>query len=213
MAKKIIIVNGSPRNNQNTAQMLKKAAQGAQEAGAETKLVNLRDLQFHGCYSCFACKRLGAPTFGRCTYNDELKPILKEIHEEASGLLIGFPIYFGAASSDTAALMERLLFPYFDYSPEMKSLFNRKIPVGLIATMGAPQPGYFDKLLKDMQSWLSRTFGSCEVITAADTWQFPDYSKYASSMFDPDHKKLLHHTQFPKDLLAASELGRRIASK
>ena len=47
--KKIILLNASPRKNGNTALLLQAAQQGAQEAGAETELINLFDLKFTGC--------------------------------------------------------------------------------------------------------------------------------------------------------------------
>ena len=48
--------NASPRKGWNTAKMLEAAKAGAEEAGAETELVNLYDISFPGCKSCFACK-------------------------------------------------------------------------------------------------------------------------------------------------------------
>ena len=40
---KAVLINGSPRKNFNTAKLLLKAMEGAQDAGAETTLVNLYD--------------------------------------------------------------------------------------------------------------------------------------------------------------------------
>ena len=59
---KALFINGSPRKNGNTAQLLKRAMDGAREAGAEVELVNLydRSLNYKGCMSCFACKIKGA---------------------------------------------------------------------------------------------------------------------------------------------------------
>ena len=55
--KKVLGINASPRKNWNTAQAVKKALEGASQAGAQTRLVHLYDLKFTGCLSCFACKR------------------------------------------------------------------------------------------------------------------------------------------------------------
>ena len=46
---KALFINGSPRKNKNTVQMLESAMRGAQEAGAETELINLYDLDYKGC--------------------------------------------------------------------------------------------------------------------------------------------------------------------
>ena len=56
---KVMIINGSPRKNFNTAKLLKSAAQGAEAAGAETEIVHLYDLSYKGCISCLMCKRKG----------------------------------------------------------------------------------------------------------------------------------------------------------
>ncbi len=47
---KALFINGSPRKNGNTAQLLKRAMDGAREAGAEVELVNLydRNLNYKG---------------------------------------------------------------------------------------------------------------------------------------------------------------------
>ncbi len=54
--KKVIIINGSPRKNFNTAKVLKEAQKGAEAAGAEVEYFNLVDLNFKGCMSYYACK-------------------------------------------------------------------------------------------------------------------------------------------------------------
>lgn len=80
---KALFINGSPRKNGNTAQLLKRAMEGAREAGAE-------------CMSCFACKitpnYCGYPSaalrafiermeFPAVNYSDYSKPVvLKRIH-------------------------------------------------------------------------------------------------------------------------------------
>ena len=55
MEKKIkaLFINGSPRKNKNTAQLLQKAMEGAANAGAEVEMVNLydRNLNYKGCMS------------------------------------------------------------------------------------------------------------------------------------------------------------------
>ena len=45
--------NASPRKGWNTYKMLEAAKAGAEEAGAVTELVNLYDIKFPGCRSCF----------------------------------------------------------------------------------------------------------------------------------------------------------------
>ena len=79
---KALFINGSPRKNGNTAQLLKRAMEGAREAGAEVELVNLydRSLNYKGCMSCFACKLKGGKK-GVCSFKDDLQPILQKAVE------------------------------------------------------------------------------------------------------------------------------------
>jgi multimeric flavodoxin WrbA len=215
MIKKIIAINGSPRKNKNTAQLLQEALRGAAEQGAKTKLVHLYDLNFHGCYSCFACKRLGSSSFGKCVHKDDLLPLLQEIHTEADGLLMGAPIYFGHLSADMLAFQERFFFPYYDYSSDGKGLFPRQLPNASIYTMNATSQDveqyHMDTTLKFTEMMCKRFLGSyCELLSY-DTLQFSDYSKYASSIFDEKHKKEVHDRDFPQDLAKAYALGKKLA--
>ena len=85
--------NASPRKGWNTHKMLEAAKAGAEEAGAVTELVNLYDIKFPGCRSCFACKLKNATTNGVCALRDELRPILERARQ-ADILVLGSPIYF-----------------------------------------------------------------------------------------------------------------------
>jgi multimeric flavodoxin WrbA len=114
---KILAFNGSPRKEWNTAILLNKALEGAALQGAETELIHLYDLNYKGCISCFACKMKGGKSYGKCAVKDDLTPILKSI-EEADGIILGSPVYFGTASAEMRAFMERLLYPYVVYEAE-----------------------------------------------------------------------------------------------
>ena len=91
---KVIAVSGSPRKGRNTEQMLSSALDGAASRGAQTKLIRLYELNFTGCKSCLACKRINAQR--KCYVRDELSPVLDEL-TEADALIFGSPIYFMAS--------------------------------------------------------------------------------------------------------------------
>ena len=59
--------------------MLEHALEGAASKGAETRLFHLYDLDYKGCISCFACKKKGGKSLGRCATRDGLTPLLEEI--------------------------------------------------------------------------------------------------------------------------------------
>jgi multimeric flavodoxin WrbA len=209
----IIAINGSPRKTWNTATLLEHALKGAASAGNETELIHLYDLDFKGCTSCFSCKMIGGKSYGRCAEQDDLTPVLEQI-PGADALILGSPIYLGAATGEMRSFLERLVFPYLVYDPERSTLFPKKIPIGFIYTMGADEArvkemGYEMQFqLTDML--LARVFGTCESLLVTDTLQFDDYSKYVSSAFDPAAKAKRRREVFPEDCRKAFEMGKRL---
>ena len=209
----IIAINGSPRKTWNTATLLEHAIRGAASAGNDTELIHLYDLDFKGCTSCFSCKLVGGKSYGRCAEQDDLTPILEQI-PGADALILGSPIYLGAATGEMRSFLERLVFPYLVYDPERSTLFPKKIPLGFIYTMGADE-GRVKEMGYEMQfrlteMLLARVFGTCESLLVTDTLQFDDYSKYVSSAFDPAAKAQRHREVFPEDCKKAFEMGKRL---
>ena len=209
----IIAINGSPRKTWNTATLLEHALKGAASAGNETELIHLYDLDFKGCTSCFSCKMVGGKSYGRCAEQDDMTPVLEQI-PGADALILGSPIYLGAATGEMRSFLERLVFPYLVYDPERSTLFPKKIPVGFIYTMGAEEArvkemGY-EMQFRLTEMLLARVFGTCESLLVTDTLQFDDYSKYVSSAFDPEAKAQRHRTVFPEDCRKAFALGKRL---
>ncbi len=224
---KLIAFNGSPRKKWNTATLLRHAMEGAESEGAKTKLYNLYDLDYRGCTSCFACKRIGGKSYGHCPVKDDLKPIFREV-EKADALLIGSPIYFGITTGETRSFLERLMFQYSAYDPERSTLFGRKIRTGFIYTAGATDEMVrkmgFDRNAKGTEMSMQRIFGSCESFFVTDTCHFDDYAKYVSTRslqvflqhpekyhgFNPGEKKKHREEEFPIDCEKAHEFGARL---
>ncbi|MEZ7197101.1 flavodoxin family protein [Pseudodesulfovibrio karagichevae] len=210
---KLMAFNGSPRKKWNTATMIEHALEGAREAGAEVELVHLYDLDFKGCSSCLACKRVGRKEVGVCAMKDELKPVLDRVRE-ADALLVGTPVYYGTESACARAFLERVQYPYLNYANYDKSYFPRKIPTGLLYTMNVQESlleilGY-PVTFERTRAFLARHFGSCELLLSTNTSQYKDYDKYETG-FDKADKARHHAEQFPKDCQAARELGARLA--
>lgn len=207
---KILILNGSPRKNWNTAMMLKEAQKGAESAGAETEYIDLFDLTYTGCRSCLACKRKDADRC-KCFWKDDLSPVIERIFA-ADALIIGSPIYLGDVTSQVHGLIERLHFcalSYDDYS----SYFKGRVNVGIILTMNAPKIFYntvYKRRAKEVAKSLKMLNGSVDVYASCDTLQVSDYSKYNMAGFNEAHKKDMRQKQFPKDLKEAYLMGERL---
>ncbi len=211
--------NASPRKGWNTAKMLDAAKAGAEEAGAETELVNLYDFAFPGCKSCFACKLKNAKTNGVCALRDPLRPILERARE-ADVLVLGSPIYFSYPTGVYRAFLERLAFPVYSYHYEDgKPLVCRDkvVQTANIFTMNCPEAMMKDfgypALLEANTQTLAAVFGASETLYACDTYQFTDYSRYDVTLFDPEKKRRHRDEEFPRDLENARSLGRRLVEK
>jgi len=210
MPVKVLAVNGSPRTKCNTATLLNNALEGAASQGAETELVHLYELNFKGCISCFACKLKNGESYGRCAVHDDLTPLLKKA-EEADAIILGSPIYVGTATGEMRSFMERLMFPYLVYDVNRSTLFKRRIKTGLIYTMGAPEDHFklmgYDQQFNFVEMIMARIFGQSESLFVYDTYQFDDYSKYESTLFDVEAKAKRRKEQFPKDCQKAFNMG------
>jgi multimeric flavodoxin WrbA len=191
--------------------MLNSAIAGAESSGAETKLVHLFDLKYTGCTGCEACKLLQGKSFGRCALRDDLTPILTEAIA-TDVLLLASPIYFNDVSGMLRSFFERFWFPTLTYSRERTLLYPKRIKVGMIFTTNAPAVIYTD-FYDNLVKLSTRIIGDTEYVTAEDTWQFDDYTKYAADMFDIDAKRLRHDNIFPEECRKAYDLGKRLAER
>lgn len=208
--KKVIILNGSPRKKWNTHKMCESFANGVKESGAEAKIINLYDIDFKGCRSCFACKLKGGKSFGKCGYPDGLTPILEEI-SQADGVVLASPIYFGDITGVARSLIERLFFPFFEYKEGFPSIAPKKLKTAVIYTMNVDENTgneMYADLFSKIEFFMEVAFSKPERICAFDTCQFSDYDKYVCEVFDKEHKLKQKEEQLPKDLQKAFESGK-----
>jgi multimeric flavodoxin WrbA len=214
---KVMAFNGSPRKKKwNTVTLLEYTLKGAASVGAETELIQLYDLKYSGCISCFTCKKISRTKDGFCTVKDDLTSVLERVRQ-ADALVIGTPVYYGAESAATRALLERLCFPYNKYSKDRKSLFPSEIRTALIYTMNVTEESIkktgYDQHFGITKMCLEKTFGECELLLSTDTLQYNDYDKYEHEIFNKKTKIKRHEAVFPLDCERAFELGSRIASE
>jgi multimeric flavodoxin WrbA len=211
---KLLAINGSPRKHKNTDRLLEQVVSGAQSQQAEAELIQLRGLQYTGCISCFECKRIGGPSYGRCAVKDDLRPVLDKAHE-ADILVQGAPFYFGTETAFMRAFQERLWFQYYLYSTIKPPLSLPKKATALVYTMNINEEriaefGY-DMIINRAKGVMEALFAPCEVLLSCDTLQFDDYSKYDTDMWDVQAKQKRHAEIFPQELKKAYRLGVKLA--
>ncbi len=101
---KVLMVNGSPRRSGNTAIALAEMEKTFAEQGIESETLQIGNKDVRGCIACTKCME-----HGKCVFDDvvnEAAPLL----EEADGLVVGTPVYFGSANATTIAFMDRLFY-------------------------------------------------------------------------------------------------------
>ena len=208
--KKIIIIDGGPRKNFNTASMLQKFAEGARAVSnlIEVKTVRLYDLNYKGCMSCMACKIKGKAS-NVCKFADALTPVLEEI-ADADGLVLGSPIYFGDVTGQMRAFLERLAFPWLSYN-DYSLTAAKRMPVVLMETMnGLPERnnshGY-----GSMESCIAIALGKPEHVVAYNTYQVKNYDRYELASFSEEAKRHYRDEHWEQDLQKAYDAGRRMA--
>ena len=212
---KVIAINGSPRPNKNTVQLLNQALMGAQAAGAETKIISLYPLQYRGCVSCFYCKRKDKE-HGTCIIKDDLTPVIEEL-KQADAIIWGSPIYFYNITSALQALFERFLFSNYIYNKDVPSVLGKQIPSAFIYTMNVTEEQSFKtplrESLKPIEAAVERILG-VEPIKhyVYNTLQFDDYSKFESSIFSESDKKSCHEATFEKSLNEAYQIGQQLVA-
>lgn len=212
---KIVAVNASPRTSWNTATLVRDAADGAREAGAEVQLFDLYQLDpFMGCRSCFACKR--GKTAGRCVYPDGLTPVLDAIRE-ADGVIIGTPNYLGDVSAALYALKERLVFQNLTYQTDPRWYREPNTPTLFIMTSNAPdgayqQGGFYSDMLQSKLVSLSNAIGPARAFVCGSTLQVEDYSRYNWTMFDADERRLRRERTFPLQREQVREMGAELVN-
>lgn len=213
---KLFAINGSPRKNGNTVTLLDQALKGAQSQGVQTQRIDLYDLNYKGCVSCFYCKRKDRP-HGDCAMRDELSPILENL-KKADAVIFGSPIYYDNISSGMTAFLERFLFSNYIYSEEIPTVFPKRIQAGFIYSMNITKEQaekvHVPSNLEKYQRSVTEILGNRpELLYVYNTWQFTDYSKYESSIFSESDKRRQREEQFPSDCRAAYDMGILITQK
>ena len=98
---KAIAIVGSPRKNGNTEILTRHTLKAIEEEGLETELIRLAGLDIKPCNACMVCEKEE-----RCPIDDDLFPIYIKM-KEADAIIFASPVYFGSATAQIKALMDR----------------------------------------------------------------------------------------------------------
>ena len=101
---KVLMLNGSPHANGNTAAALEEMAKTFREEGVEVELIQVGHLPIRGCIGCGQCYKLG-----KCVFDDLVNEVAEKFRE-ADGLVLGSPVYYASANATLMAFVQRLFY-------------------------------------------------------------------------------------------------------
>ena len=101
---KILLINGSPRKNGNTARALAEMEAVLVKEGLECETVQVGNLEIRGCIGCKSCRKNG-----KCVFDDAVNEVAKKF-EAADGIVIGSPVYYASANGTLIAFLDRLFY-------------------------------------------------------------------------------------------------------
>ncbi|MEM2183381.1 MAG: flavodoxin family protein [Candidatus Bathyarchaeia archaeon] len=125
----IVGVVGSPRVNGNTEILLSEALRAAAEDGAQTELIRLADKEIKPCDACLSCRQTG-----ECHIKDDFQEIFEKM-VRADGIILASPVYFGSATPQIMALIDRAGF----ISGVRGRIFENKVGGPLVVARRAGQ--------------------------------------------------------------------------
>ncbi len=153
---KVIGINASPRKGGNTQTLVESVLEGAAAKGAETRMVNLREHDIHGCRGCEGCKKHP----GRCVQKDDLSGLLSEL-KDYDAIVLGTPVYWFHVSAQFKMLVDRLYcFMESGTDPQTGKEFIRfEFPAGkkfiIVLSRGdADPPQMLPQLYDHLNEWL-----------------------------------------------------------
>ena len=112
---KVLMLNGSPHANGNTAVALREMEKVFMENGVAVETVLVGDKAVRGCAACNGCKKTG-----KCVFDDVVNDVSPKF-EAADGLVVASPVYYASANATLIACLDRLFY---------SSSFDKAMKVG-----------------------------------------------------------------------------------
>ena len=162
MAKKLLILSGSPRKGGNSETLCEQFAKGAKEAGHTVEFLRLAELHIDYCSACYACKKIG-----HCVKEDDMGVVLEKMRW-ADGIVLSTPVYLYTMSAQMKTMIDRTL-----GGAQMPGLENKDFY--LIATAAAGKAA-MARTIDGLHGYLECLPGARErgVVYCAGAWQLGD---------------------------------------
>lgn len=101
---KVLLINGSPKKDGNTARALREMVNVFEKHGIETETVCVGDKAIRGCIACTSCYKTG-----KCVFDDEVNAVAEKL-KECDGMVVGSPVYYASANGTLISFLDRLFY-------------------------------------------------------------------------------------------------------
>ncbi len=104
---KVLLINGSPKENGCTFTGLSEIAKTLNQEGIETEIFHIGSQPIQGCIGCGGCKKSDK---NRCVFDSDTVNQVIEKAETADGIIVGTPVHYASASGAITSLMDRVFY-------------------------------------------------------------------------------------------------------
>ena len=111
---KVLLINGSPRQNGNTAFALAQMEEIFHAAGVETETLQIGAQVIRGCTGCGSCYKIH-----RCVFDDAVNEAAARL-DACDGLVIGSPVYYASPNGTLLSFLDRLFYSTGHIDKRMK---------------------------------------------------------------------------------------------
>jgi len=101
---KVLLFNGSPKANGNTAFALSQMAQVFAAEGVETEIIQVGSQLIRGCIGCGSCYKSG-----QCVFDDLVNEVAAKL-DTADGIVVGSPVYYASPNGTLISFLDRLFY-------------------------------------------------------------------------------------------------------
>lgn len=111
---KVLIINGSPKNDGNTAIAIGEMVKKFEEEGIETEIMHIGGKDIRGCMACQKCFK-----DGKCVFDDVVNEAAEKL-AKADGLVLASPVYYASANGTIISFLDRLFYSTAGLDKRMK---------------------------------------------------------------------------------------------
>lgn len=99
---KVLMINGSPRAEGNTALALREMEAIFREAGVDVITMQVGNKAIQGCIACGKCAALG-----KCVFDDAVNDAAALL-PQVDGMVLASPVYYASANGNLISFLDRL---------------------------------------------------------------------------------------------------------